>query len=122
MGEVSFTPFVFEPHNGYGAKDPDGEPWPFGYISEGYGRPLFELRPVVVHPYEKLHDAALKMTAARDLYEALKLVIRYRRGEGEFNLSRLPPDQRGLAAFDLWQEVEAVAIAALSKASQKGEG
>lgn len=110
MGEVSFTPFVFEPHNGYGAKDPDSEPWPFGYISEGYGRPLFELRPVVVHPYEKLHDAALKMTAAPDLYEALKDCLSWH----DF-------------ADDLHKPIEVRAAymrarAALSKATQKGEG
>lgn len=34
---------IFEPHNGFGGDDPNGEPWPFGYISEGPGKPVFEL-------------------------------------------------------------------------------
>ena len=37
---------VFEPHNGFGGLDPDGNPWPVGYISEGVGRPIFEILPM----------------------------------------------------------------------------
>lgn len=36
-------PYIFEPHNGFGGATPDGDPWPFGYISEKPGRPIFEL-------------------------------------------------------------------------------
>lgn len=72
--------WVFEPHNGYGRMAPDGEPWPFGYISEkgvraGLPSPLFELRPVLVEPIEKLTDAALKMAAAPAMYEALSELV-----------------------------------------------
>lgn len=66
------NPKVFEPHNGYGGNDPDGEPWPFGYISEDYGRPIFELRPLFVADYGELHAAAIAMAAASDLLEALR--------------------------------------------------
>lgn len=37
---------IFEPHNGFGANDPEGNPWPLGYISEAPGRPIFEPRPI----------------------------------------------------------------------------
>jgi hypothetical protein len=37
---------IFEPHNGFGGVDPDGVPWPLGYISAGIGQPIFELSTI----------------------------------------------------------------------------
>lgn len=56
-------PYRFEPHNGYGGKDPDGEPWPFGYISTAHPSPVFELRPVLVQSREELLAIAEAMVA-----------------------------------------------------------
>lgn len=69
------NPKVFEPHNGYGSRDPDGEPWPFGYVSEDYGRPIFELRPLFVAPYDDLHGVAVKMAASSALFDALTALL-----------------------------------------------
>ncbi|MEA3044545.1 MAG: hypothetical protein QOH47_2383 [Sphingomonadales bacterium] len=67
---------IFEPHNGFGRVDPYGEPWPFGYLSEGPGAPVFELSvPLPPHPVEKLLDIALKAAAAPELYEALAALV-----------------------------------------------
>jgi hypothetical protein len=73
-GEGGAAKLTFEPHNGYGRKDPDGEPWPFGYISEGDGLPMpvFELTPLFQRPYEELLAFARLFAAAPDLLEALK--------------------------------------------------
>ena len=65
------TEFIFEPHNGYGHLDPDGEPWPFGYISRGVGKPVFELSTVFKEDPAELHRLALMMTAGPELLEAL---------------------------------------------------
>lgn len=68
-----FAHLRFEPHNGYGTFI-DGEPMPFGYISEkGPGRPVFELSPIFAHDTAALSALALKMAAAPDLLEALRL-------------------------------------------------
>jgi len=67
-----FSRMKFEPHGGYGTSI-DGEPMPFGYISqEGYGKPVFELSPVLSHDEDKLTALALIMAAAPELLEALK--------------------------------------------------
>lgn len=75
-GEGGKMKLTFEPHNGYGRKDPDGEPWPFGYLSEGDGlpSPVFELTPVLQRPYEELLAFARLFEAAPDLLEALKAI------------------------------------------------
>lgn len=68
----AFTDLHFEPHNGYGMSI-DGEPMPFGYISEpGYGKPVFELSPIFEHDTHELRALALKMAAAPDMFEALR--------------------------------------------------
>lgn len=55
-------------------------------------------------------------------YEAgLRLVLAYRRGEGRFNFSSLPSQERDTAMFDAWQEVEAEVTDAL-RSQDKGEG
>lgn len=71
--------FIFEPHNGFGGRDPDtGEPWPFGYISTSAPQPIFELNVILGFPREELLEAAREMAAARDMKE-----------RGEFLLDRL---------------------------------
>jgi hypothetical protein len=63
----------FEPHNGYGAVDPDGEPWPFGYISTApTPMPVFELGVVLEYPAEDLRKLALAMAAAPEMLRVLK--------------------------------------------------
>lgn len=76
LAQSSFahTAWKFDPHNGYGGKTPDGEPWPFGYIIEigpsgTLPTPLFEMSPLFVIAPERLHSAALLMAAAPDLLE-----------------------------------------------------
>lgn len=61
---------IFEPHNGFGSMGLDEQPYPFGYISEGVGRPIFELGVPLLKPSDpSLLPLALKMTAAEDLYD-----------------------------------------------------
>lgn len=55
MGEKTI---IFEPHNGFGGNDPNGEPWPFGYISTSHPTPLFELRHVLEIPEDELRKYA----------------------------------------------------------------
>ncbi len=72
MTEMKWTGLKFEPHGLYGQKI-DGEAMPFGYISEqGYGKPVFELSPIFVHPTEDLRALALQMAAAPEMAEALR--------------------------------------------------
>lgn len=52
---------IFEPHNGFGTNDPDGNPWPFGYISEAPGHPIFELRPILEQSVPVLMDIVHQM-------------------------------------------------------------
>lgn len=66
---------IFEPHSLFGLNDPDGNPWPFGYVSEGIGRPIFELSVPALKPDDpSLLPLALKMTAATELLEALAAI------------------------------------------------
>lgn len=44
--------------------------------------------------------------SARTLHEALCDVLRYRRGLGEYDFSRLSAKHRANAAHDAWQELE----------------
>lgn len=67
---------IFEPHNLFGTKDPEGEPWPFGYISEAdtpnrVSSPIFELSPVLGTP-ELWAKTAAKLASVDDLLAALK--------------------------------------------------
>lgn len=39
---------TFEAHGGYGGLDPDGNPWPVGYITEVGGLPILEVTSVCV--------------------------------------------------------------------------
>jgi hypothetical protein len=63
--------WIFEPHNGYGGEDPDGEPWPFGYVSTNKHTPIFELSPILDFKFDELLANARLIAAAPDLYAAL---------------------------------------------------
>lgn len=60
----------FEPHNGFGKKDPDGNPWPFGYISDA--QPIFELNVILKRDRKALTALAKQMAAAPKILETLK--------------------------------------------------
>lgn len=63
----------FEPHNGYGTNDPDGDPFPFGYISTAPAPlPIFELNVFLDYPEEALRNLCLAMAAAPDMLRVLK--------------------------------------------------
>jgi hypothetical protein len=55
------------------------------------------------------------------LKAALAEVLSYREGRAPYDFHRLPADERGNAAFDAWQEVEAKARAAIASA-EAGNG
>lgn len=62
----------FEPHNGFGGNDPDGEPWPFGYISTApLPLPIFELRPTFAFTTEEFRTYAGFIVNACNNHEAL---------------------------------------------------
>lgn len=69
------TDLIFEPHNGFGGHDPYGMPWPFGYISEGPGQPIFELSTITEQSPDELRELALKMAAAPALLDALDAAL-----------------------------------------------
>lgn len=80
-------PFIFEPHGGFGSNDPDGKPWPFGYISNDNPRsPVFELSIVLGFPDDILTGVATQMAAASDLMEALDDLLRGIGGEESTDL------------------------------------
>ena len=67
---------IFEPHNLYGERDPDGNAWPFGYISNEdtpnkVPLPIFELAAMFASR-DTLTQTAQLMAAAPDLLAALK--------------------------------------------------
>jgi hypothetical protein len=68
-------------HNGYGSLDPDGEPWPFGYISTDTPQPIFELNVILGYNRDELLALLIKMVVAANahdaLVEALKSLIPY---------------------------------------------
>lgn len=96
-------PWRFEPHNGFGSDDPDGEPWPFGYISEDRpGSPIFELSPLLGHPAEQLYaNAALIVRAVNERDE---LIIALRKMQFELNTLSY---QAKFAATQQFEESEA---------------
>lgn len=77
--------WIFEPHNGFGENDFDGDPWPFGYISDGSGAvyPIFSLEPILDLPADELRSVALKMAAAGELYKAAQRALNVLKAQGE---------------------------------------
>lgn len=61
----------FEPHNGFGGNDLDGDPWPLGFITATF--PIFELQVTIEHP--KMVEIATAMAAASDMLAALRYVL-----------------------------------------------
>jgi len=55
------------------------------------------------------------------LLEALEAVMRFRRGEGEFNFSALPTDQIANESHDRWQDVEQRICAAIARAKEAAQ-
>ena len=53
------------------------------------------------------------------LLDALETVMRFRRGEGEFNFSAVPTDQIDNESHDKWQEVERRICAAIARAKEE---
>ena len=66
-GKHTPGPWVFEPHGGFGANDPDGNPWPFGYISTSHPSPIFQLDVILGWPSDELTANARLISAAPDL-------------------------------------------------------
>jgi hypothetical protein len=62
---------IFQPHNGFGDNDPDGNPWPLGFITATF--PIFEMQVVMDHP--KMVEIATAMAAAPDMLAALRYVL-----------------------------------------------
>jgi hypothetical protein len=76
MSDVEHTPLVdgkitFEPHRGYGSKDPDGNPWPFGYVSTETPTPIFELNVFLEYDRDELLALLKKMIVAVNAHDAL---------------------------------------------------
>lgn len=86
-------PWVFEPHCGYGKSNPEGEPYPFGYLSVGpLIMPVFELRQVINRSADEMYGSAAlivravnerdELIAQRDeLAAALEELVALVRGE-----------------------------------------
>jgi hypothetical protein len=73
---------IFEPHNGFGSRDPDGDLWPFGYISNDLRHmPIFELTPILLISIEELTATAIRMAAADELLAALEGLLEAVGGE-----------------------------------------
>jgi len=53
------------------------------------------------------------------LREALEAVMRFRRGEGEFDFAALPTDQIDNESHDRWQEVEQRICAVIAQAKEE---
>lgn len=51
-------------------------------------------------------QVAVGPTAAAVLAAVLADVLRYRRGLGRYNFSRLSEEDRGIAAMEAWEELE----------------
>lgn len=62
---------IFEPHGGFGRKDPDGNPWPLGYISIDTPQPIFELGVFLVYDRDELLALAAKIVSAVNAHDAL---------------------------------------------------
>lgn len=68
------TPWIFEPHSLFGTDVADEE-WPFGYLSEGVGQPIFQLYEIGVHSDAKLAAVARLAVAAPTLSTALSSLV-----------------------------------------------
>lgn len=77
MSDIKHSPlpWVLEKHNGFGKTNPDGDVYPFGYISELRGAiksPVFELTPLFVGEHEANADFIIRASNSHyELIEAL---------------------------------------------------
>ncbi|MPT23935.1 MAG: hypothetical protein E2577_13645 [Starkeya sp.] len=101
----------FEPHNGFGGNDPDGNPWPLGFITAG-SFPVFELQDVMGHP--KAREIAVAMSAASEMLEALKTTAGNIRSLG-------PAGALSAAPFANYREWLAVVEAAIARAEGRAD-
>ena len=76
-----------------------------------------QIEPISPKSNENEH---LKVTNAA-LLDALETVMRFRRGEGEFNFSALPTDQLANESHDRWQDVEQRICAAIAQAKEAAQ-
>jgi len=55
MAQHTSGRWVFKRHSGFGERDPDGELWPFGYISSlPQPLPIFQLDVIIDRPRDEL--------------------------------------------------------------------
>lgn len=105
----------FEPHNGFGTNDPDGEPWPFGYISTAPTPvPIFELNVVLQLDAGQLADAARLAAAAPEMLAAL--IWAASMAEEAIALRRASDDPEDRSVLGLHEQSLLEARAAISKA------
>ncbi|MES2783801.1 MAG: hypothetical protein V4657_13485 [Pseudomonadota bacterium] len=97
---------IFEPHNLFRSPPFEDEgAWPFGYISEGVGQPIFALyEDVGQRPIGELRRYAALFTSAPALLEAAKQAFDF------------------LGGVDGASEIRAKLLAAIAKASPSSEG
>lgn len=78
---------------------------------------ICDLRHKDGEPRQNANANAALIAAAPEMFEALKAVIDYNKGNGKFNLSTLKGQERADRAFDLWElEVKPKIEQALAKA------
>jgi hypothetical protein len=74
--KLSRGPWAFEPHGMFGRTTPDGDRFPFGYIStDDPRRPIFQLDTILDFPLDELREVARMMAAAPELLAALKGIV-----------------------------------------------
>jgi hypothetical protein len=73
-----------------------------------------------IEPISRKSNERLKTTNTA-LLDALETVMRFRRGEGEFNFSAVPTDQIDNEVFDSWHEVEQRICDTIAQAQAKEE-
>jgi hypothetical protein len=91
----------FEPHDGFGHEDPDGVPYPFGYISDA--QPIFGLNVILQRGHEELVTLALQMAASPKMLDALQAIAEGEWDEGNPNAIKT---------------IRAIALDAISAATQ----
>lgn len=78
--------YIFEPHGGYGTCDDEGTPFPFGYLSDAPGQPVFELSTIFEKPVDELHSRVRILAAAPDLLAMLKVAQLWLDVDGRYDM------------------------------------
>lgn len=85
MIDISRLQMTFEPHAGFGSDTPDGEPFPFGYISTSQTpMPVFELNVLLDIDPEQLRRVAEGMAAWADMLATLRKLVALNDNAGPF--------------------------------------